>query len=221
VIEMRLASLFSGGKDSTYATYLASKEHKIKYLVSFYSENPESYMFHTANIKMTELQAQKMNIKHVIVNTKGEKEAEVKDIEKALGLLDIEGVVSGAVASTYQKNRVDKVCKNLNVKSIAPIWQIDPAKLLDDIVAADFHTIISSVSAQGLDKSWLGRMIDKKTVEELKAIAEKYQINPAGEGGEYCTTVLNCPLFKKPVTIRRFKKIWQDDRGHLEILEAD
>lgn len=150
---MDVCVLFSGGKDSTYAACLAKKEgHNIKYLLSFYSKNPESYMFHSANIKLTELQAQLMRIKHIAVETEGKKEEELKDIKNALEPLDIDAVVSGAQASRYQKSRIDILCRELGLKSIAPLWGKNPVQLLRDENMYGFKTIITSISAEGLER---------------------------------------------------------------------
>ena len=55
---MRLGLLFSGGKDSTYAAYLANKQgYKISCLITIISENKESFMFHTPSVEKAERQA--------------------------------------------------------------------------------------------------------------------------------------------------------------------
>jgi uncharacterized protein (TIGR00290 family) len=99
---MRLAALFSGGKDSTYAIRLAEQlGHDVSYLVSVQSENPDSYMFHTVNQQLTELQAEAMGKEYVVSYTKGRKEEELEDLEETLASLDVDGVVTGAIASQY------------------------------------------------------------------------------------------------------------------------
>ena len=197
---MRLACLFSGGKDSTYALYLILKEgHDVKYLVSVFPESSESYMFHYPMIERTKEQAEAVGIKHVIVRTKGEKEKELDDLKKALGKLDIDGLFSGAIASTYQKSRIDRIAKELGIVSLAPLWHKDQESLLKEQIDAGFEIIITHVAAEGLDRSWVGRRIDYKAFEELKKIRDKHKINISGEGGEFETLVLNCPLFSHPL----------------------
>jgi len=199
---MRLACLFSGGKDSTYALYLILKEgHDVKYLVSVFPESSESYMFHYPMIERTKEQAESIGIKHVIVRTKGEKEKELDDLKKALGKLDIDGLFSGAIASTYQKSRIDRIAKELGIVSLAPLWHKDQESLLKEQIDAGFEIIITHVAAEGLDRSWVGRRIDYKAFEELKKIRDKHKINISGEGGEFETLVLNCPLFSHPLKV--------------------
>ena len=197
---MKMACLFSGGKDSTYALYIMlAQGHDIPYLVTVFPESQESYMFHYPEIDRTIDQAKAMSIKHIIVRTKGEKEKELDDLKNALKKLKIDGVFSGAVASEYQKQRIDAMAEELSIVSFAPLWHKDQESLLKEQIDAGFEIKITHVAAQGLDESWVGRTIGYKAFEELKRIRDKYKINISGEGGEYETLVLNCPLFFKPL----------------------
>ena len=199
---MKLGILFSGGKDSTYAAYLAKKEgHEIACLITIYSENKESYMFHTPGIEVVEEQARLMGIPLVKQETPGVKEDELLDlkraIRKAIKKHEIEGVVTGALASNYQASRIRAICDALKVECINPIWGKNQIKLLEELLENKFEVIVSGVAAYPLDRKWIGRRIDEKFIMEIKALEEKYKLNPAGEGGEMETLVVNCPLFKK------------------------
>src|SRR5512145_2973739 len=126
---MKAAVLFSGGKDSTMAVYKALEDgNEVKYLFSMISENPHSYMYHVPNIHITDLSAQAMDIPLIKGVTKGEEEKEVEDLKNALielKSLGVEAIYSGALYSVYQKSRIDKLCSDLGLESIAPLWQRD------------------------------------------------------------------------------------------------
>lgn len=216
---MRIAAIVSGGKDSLYAAYKASKEHEIVYIVSIISENPESYMFHVPNASLVTKQALSMGIPIAQRKTKGEKEKELNDLEKVLNILDIDGVVTGAVASNYQKERIDKLCEKLKIKSIAPLWGMNQQELLRSMIKDGFVSVIVSVAAPPLDESWLGRKIDKSCIDELIEINKKHGISVIGEGGEYDTFVTNCPLFKNKIEIVSAERHWDNktQSGWLEI----
>ncbi|MBC8435158.1 diphthine--ammonia ligase [archaeon] len=204
---MKLAVLFSGGKDSTYAAWLAKKQgHEISCLISIWSENEDSFMFHTPTIELTKIQAGAMKIPLIIQKTKGKKEIELKDLEKAIKNakkeFGIEGVVTGAVESVYQASRVQKICNKLNLEVFNPLWQKDQVELLKDLVNEKFEIVVSSVAAWPLDEKFVGRKINKKFILEMKILAEKYKINPAGEGGEFESLVINCPLFRKKINLQ-------------------
>jgi len=202
------AVLFSGGKDSAYAAYLAEKQgYTISCLISIFSENPDSYMFHTPSISKVKKQAEVMNKPLIIQRTKGEKEVELDDLEKAVSeaikKYNIKCVLTGAVESVYQASRIQKICDKLNLKCFNPLWKKNQFELLEELIKNNFKIVVIGVSAYTLDESWLGREINKEFVADLTKLNEKYKINPAGEGGEFETFVLNCPLFKKELKIAK------------------
>jgi diphthine-ammonia ligase len=218
---MNVVSLLSGGKDSVYATYLAEKKGlNVTNFLSMFSEKKDSWMFHTVNIHMTKLQAEAMNIPLTIKKTRGEKEKELKDLKNALLKLNVDGVVSGTIASTYQKSRIKKICDELELESFTPLWHKKQDILLKDIVKKGFEVIIIGVFAEGLEESWLGRKIDNNSINDLKKIEEKYMINTAGEGGEFETLVLDSPLFEKKIVIDKSEKVWNRDNGYLIVKKA-
>jgi ABC transporter with metal-binding/Fe-S-binding domain ATP-binding protein len=218
---MQLIALFSGGKDSLFALKKAIDQgHEIKYLATIHSKNPDSYMYHTPNIGLTLMQSRCLNIQLVSKESAGEKEKEVDDLKILLNNLDADGVVCGAIASNYQKERVEKVCEELRLKLITPLWGINSEELLREIVKSGFEVIITAVAAEGFDESWLGRRIDEKCIKDLVELNKKFHINVAGDGGEYESLVLDCPLFTKKLLITKTEKVWKTDNGVYNIIDA-
>jgi len=219
---MKVAVLFSGGKDSTFAAWLSKKEgHEISCLVSIISENKESYMFHTPSISKVEGQAKVMEVPLILKNTKGVKEKELKDLESALRVAiekyDVGGVVTGAVGSVYQKSRVESICDKLGLKCFSPLWGMDQIEILKGLVKNSFKVIIVGVFAYPLGKDFLGREIDDSFIEETKRLNEKYKIYPAGEGGEFESFVLNCPLFSEGLKIKSYEDIGEEYSWRREV----
>ncbi|MFQ6010071.1 MAG: diphthine--ammonia ligase [Candidatus Aenigmatarchaeota archaeon] len=218
---MKLAALVSGGKDSLAAVWKAVQSgHEIKYLVTVIARRPDSYMYHTVNIGMVLKQAEVMGIRLVSKLSSGEKEKEVKDLEDALSGLGVEGVVCGAIASEYQRSRVASVCEKLGLKLLAPLWHTDTKRYLEELIENKFEIIITSVAAEGLDIEWLGKKLGKETLEKLLELKKKHAISLVGEGGEYDSVVLDCPLFKKRIEIRDAEKRWQGNSGEYIILDV-
>tara|TARA_Y100000310_G_scaffold315980_1_gene367197 strand:- start:529 stop:1203 length:675 start_codon:yes stop_codon:yes gene_type:complete len=221
---MKLAVLFSGGKDSCYAIYKASKEHEIACLLSVISKNSESYMFHTPNIELTKIQAKAMELPLITKTTGGEKEHELNDlkllIQTAVAKYKIEGIVTGALASVYQATRVQKICAQLGLWCFNPIWQMDQVELLNELKKNKFQTVIVGVFAYPLDDSYLGKKITKNMINKLIELNKKYKINPAGEGGELETFVTNSPMFKKKIKIKKSEIEYENNAGILLIKEA-
>ncbi len=204
---MKIASLFSGGKDSAFALYKAvQKGDEAVCLITINSKRADSYMFHIPNIKLAKLQSEALEIPIVYMNSCGVKEKELEDLKKAMAVAkekyEVEGIVSGALASNYQAQRVKKICDELSLKSINPLWRIDEEKYLKDLIKAKFNAIITGIAADGLSKSWLGRKIDTNCISDLKKLHEKNKIHIAAEGGEYETFVLDCLMFNKKIEIK-------------------
>jgi len=219
---MKAAILFSGGKDSCYSAYLAKQAgHELACLITIDSENKDSYMFHTPSISKTQKQADAMNIPIIIQKTKGEKEEELKDLEKAIkkakDKYKIDTVVTGALHSEYQKSRIQKICNKLNLKCFNPLWQKDEEEYLDELINNNFKIIITGVAAYPLDKSWLGREINQEFLNNISTLHRKYKIHPAGEGGEFESFVLDCPLFEKPLKVTNEKISGDGNSWRMEI----
>jgi len=220
---MKCGVLFSGGKDSTYATYLAKKQgNEISCLITIISENLESYMFHTPSITKVEKQAELMGIPLIIQKTEGQKEEELKDLEKAIKKAKteykIDTIVTGAVKSVYQKSRIQKICDIFGLECFNPLWQKDQFELLDELIKNNFEIIVTGVFAYPLDETWLGRKIDKEFVKEVASLYEKYKINPAGEGGEFESFVINCPLFSRKLKIKDNQIYGKNNSWRMELV---
>lgn len=222
---MRAGVLFSGGKDSTYAAYLAKREGEdLRCLITVSPSRSDSYMFHYPNLRWTPLQAEAMRLPQVTVKTEGIKEEELDDLKEAIAKAvkdySVEEIYTGALASVYQKSRVERICRELDVKAISPLWHVDQIAHLENILAAGFKVIVTGAAALGLDESWLGRQLDEAMVADLARLHEKYGINPGLEGGEGETFVLDCPLFDHRIEVLSSRKHWNGDAGYLEILNA-
>lgn len=223
---MKLASLFSGGKDSTYAIYRVKQEgHSIECLVSIFPQSEESYLLHYPNISATSLQATAMKIPQILsrvdtTDPRIELEQLQNLLETAKKDFGIEGIVHGGLFSEYQRTRFETIGNDLNLKVLSPLWHIDQKNYLKDLLDSKFKFIITSVTSAGLDETWLGREITRDDVEQLVLLSAKYGFNLTFEGGEAETFVIDCPLFYSPIQIIKANKIWDGYRGRFEITEA-
>lgn len=223
---MKLASLFSGGKDSTYAIHVAKKQgHKVKCLLSVFPKSDESHLLHHPNMKWTKLQSQSMNIPQLtITSNSDETDDELSLIENLLqnakDQFQIEGLVHGGIKSKFQKEKFKNVCSKLHLTVIAPLWDTDPEHYMNELIDSKFDFIMTTVSSGGLDDSWLGKTISKSDILSLKHLSEKFGFNLNFEGGEAETFVINCPLFTNSIKINQSQKKWDGYRGRFEIVDA-
>ncbi|TKJ17083.1 hypothetical protein CEE44_00930 [Candidatus Woesearchaeota archaeon B3_Woes] len=205
-----LGCLFSSGKDSTYAMYLIKqKGYPVKCLINIDPKNEFSYMYHKPDKQTVKLQADSMSLPLVYVKSKGEKEKELKDLEVALKLAkqkyNIKGIITGALYSNYQRIRIEKLCKKLKLECFNPLWHINQEDYMRKLITNKFKIIFTKIAADGLDKSWLGKIISDKDIDELVKINKKIGINVAGEGGEFESLVIDCPLFKSKINIKKYE----------------
>jgi diphthine-ammonia ligase len=213
---MNLVALTSGGKDSLFAAYVMHAQgFEIKHIITIFPESQDSYMFHHPNVHLTGDMAKSMGIPFLKRTTGGEKERELIDLKDAIASVKggIRGVVSGALSSEYQRQRIDVICEELGLVSFAPLWHKDPEMLLLEMLDAGFEMIITAVAADGLDEAWLGRKIDMECIEDLKGLHRRHGIHIGGEGGEFETLVLDMPLFKNKLEIKKARKEWDGTSG--------
>lgn len=221
---MKVAVLFSGGKDSVMALHSAlERKEDVLYLLSMKSVNDESYMFHVPNIDITDLLSEALDIPLIVGETKGIKEEELQDLKDQFIILKNKGVeciYTGALYSVYQKSRIERLASEVGLKVVSPYWHVDELEYMEKVISLGFEVIISGVFAYGLDESWLGRKIDKNSLDELIELNKKYSINLAFEGGEAETLVIDGPIFKKKIIIKEARNDWHFDNGVFIIEKA-
>ena len=224
---MRLACLFSGGKDSTYAIHLAKKQgHDVVCLLSIFPKSEESHLLHHPNLKWTRLQSESMKIPQLTIYSNSDETVDElivmeKLLQNAKDEFKIEGLVHGGIKSKFQKEKFESLCVKLNLISLAPLWNTEPKTYMNDLLDSNFHFLMITVSSDGLDEEWLGKLILKSDIEILNNLSEKFGFNLNFEGGESETFVINCPLFSNPIQINQFTKNWDGYRGRFEIVDAE
>ena len=224
---MKLASFFSGGKDSTFAIYQVEKQgHKVNCLLSVFPKSDESHLLHHPNMKWTTLQSESMKIPQLTIesnsdNTDDELVLLENLLQKAIKEFGIEGLVHGGIKSKFQKEKFETVCSKLNLKIFSPLWGTDAESYMNELVENNFDFIMTTVSSDGLDNSWLGKTVSKDDVVILKSMSEKYGFNLNFEGGEAETFVLDCPLFSHSIKVNQSQQNWDGYRGRFEIVDAE
>jgi diphthine-ammonia ligase len=203
---LNLGALVSSGKDSIFAMHVMLRQnYKIGCMITIKSKNLDSYMFHTPTIELVKMQSKATGIPLLTASTKGDKEEELKDLKKALKKAKeqfrIDGIITGALYSTYQRDRIEKICDELQLKIFSPLWHINQETEMREILDNGYEFILTKVAAEGLNKSWLGKTITKKDVDKLVALNEKIGLNVAGEGGEFESLMIDGPIFKERIAI--------------------
>lgn len=218
---MKVAALVSGGKDSILALHCAQTTGwDVTHMVTVRPRASDSWMFHVPNTSLAPLIAEAIGLPLVSVDARDEKEVEVEDLEIALAGLPIDGFVSGALASEYQRTRLERVGHRLGLRSFTPLWHKSPAEVLATVAHPTWDVRFAAVAAEGLGQSWLGRKLTGEAVQDLDVLRAHHGIHVAGEGGEYETLVLDAPCYQQRIEVIRARPEWRRDGGSWLVEEA-
>lgn len=224
---MKLASLYSGGKDSNYSIFEVKRlGHDVLCLVSITPEISDSLLFHFPNIQLTQALAQAIDLPiRNFQSSTSKLENEMSVLENALSTVKdefgIEGIVHGGISSMFQKRNFEKVCDGLQLSVYSPLWNLNPSNYLHQLIDEKFKITIVGVSALGLGKEWLGITLDRDNVKTLESLSRKYGFNLNFEGGEAETLVVDCPIYKKKLEIKEGIVKWFGDNGIFEIIDYE
>jgi ABC transporter with metal-binding/Fe-S-binding domain ATP-binding protein len=224
---LKLAALYSGGKDSNYSIFEMKKlGHDVVCLISILPEISDSMLFHYPNIHLTGALAQAIGLPIREFHSGDAKlETEISILENAISLVKdefgIDGIVHGGISSNFQKRNFEKVCSDMQLSVYSPLWNLDPSTYLHNLIDENFEITIVSVSALGLGREWLGITLNHDYVDKLEFLSTKYGFNLNFEGGEGETLVVDCPIYKKKLKIREGIVKWFGDNGIFEISEYE
>jgi len=206
---LRVCALLSGGKDSNYALYKAILEGaEVACIVVVYPRREDSWMFHTVNTWVAELQAEAMGLGDRVyrVEVSGVREVEVLELEEALtrlkGRVGFDTIALGALASRYQRERVGRIAEKLGVKLYTPSWGSNQEEYLRTLVREGFKFILTSITVMGLPYELLGKPIGFNEVEFIVKLSRTYGFNPAFEGGEAETLVYDAPHYRRTICLQ-------------------
>ena len=209
---------WSGGKDSCLACHKAILEgHDVYYLMNTVSEEYSRVRFHGFRDKVVQAQAEALGIKLFQSKTSGENyERDFKNgVKSLISKEDIHGIVFGDLHLESGLEWTQRICKELGIKCIQPLWKKPVKEVLIDFIDSGFEAYVTSLQADKLDKSFIGRKLDKKFLDDIS----KLGIDVCGENGEYHTLVVDGPIFKKRLEILETEKVLRDGYWFLDVKE--
>ena len=214
---MSYISSWSGGKDSCLACYLAlGQGYKISHLVNFVSQEFNRVSFHGTEARLIQLQSQAIGIPLLQKPTTGKGyEQAFKEAVKSLLPNGIKGMVFGDIFLQEHRDWVERVCNDLGIEAVKPLWNKKTENVLTDFIAAGFEAIVVSARAELIDEEWVGRWVSRDFLQYLKA----KDIDICGENGEYHTLVVNGPLFKRRIEVIETRTIKRDNYWFLDTVK--
>jgi len=214
---MKCLSSWSGGKDGCLALYQALQAgHKISHLVNFISKKYKRVRFHGTEAELIQLQAKALGLPLLQNETEDDDyEPAFKKAVKSLLPHNIRGMIFGDIYIQEHKDWVERVCRELGIKALEPLWGKLPEKVLREFFNAGFEAVIISADSKLIAEKWVGRKVDKGFIKYLK----DRELDPCGEKGEYHTLVVNGPIFRKKIKISRSKPILREGYWYLDTIE--
>lgn len=220
---MRVACLFSGGKDSNYARWWAAHQGwDVAALVALVPPRRDARLWHGVASELVPYQAEALDLPLVRVAVGEGETAELEGLVTVLEAMTtgaaspIDGVVTGGLRSEYQRRRFDQACARVGVRSFHPLWHTRPAKLLGEMVREGWDVRLVACAAEGLGPEWLLRRLDEDALDELLALAKEHRFNADGEGGEYESAVLDGPGFAARLEVDA-DPVWEGNAGHVRV----
>jgi len=207
---MKVAGLFSGGKDSLYAIYLAEKQGaKVEHLICLIPSFSEFPSPHAENVKALETIAKVMKRNLILVDFhKGEER-----LVETLKNLDADALVAGDVFVQEHLSWLGKICGRAGVNLLEPLFGRKTSDLFHEILNSGFKATIIGVNVRYLGDEWLGFTLSTETASTF--LSKTKHVDPLGENGEYHTIVIECPLYPKPFKIKSSNKITAKDLRYL------
>jgi len=208
---MDVIASWSGGKDSCFACYKALRQgYRVKYLLNFISRESKRCCFHALEGKLLRSQAELTGIPFVQKEVSSDMKVYEQEFKQAVSELKskgIKGMVFGNVYLDERRSWVERICGDLEIKPIEPLWGTPPDKVVEEFIDLGFKAVvIASCVAKKLGEEFIGKLIDKDFIKELK----KREICPCGENGEFHTLVVGGPMFEKEIKITKSEKILKE-----------
>jgi len=208
---MKVVASWSGGKESCFACYKAMLDgFEVSHLLNFVSKE-EKCMSHGLDAQLMVAQSKAIGIpilqREITWDTYEDGfKAAVMDLKQ----MGIKGAVFGDIDVQDHKEWVNRVCSEVGIIPMEPLWGLSPEQILTDFINEGFEAIVVNVKADLFDEEWLGRKVDEKFLEDLSELQKNHNFHICGEFGEYHTLVTDGPIFKKRIKILDSKRVLKE-----------
>ena len=222
---MKVAVMYSGGKDSTMALkHGLDQGWKVEALISVKPKSTESFLYQYATVEWTRLSSEALGIP--VIHVKSEKigpKEEADELEQVFENLKVDAILVGGVGlQATQIREWRRVAGKFGIELIVPYENLTSEELFDKTISSGFEIMLTDVASDGLGPEWIGKKLSKENAEEFNILSKKFGFDVLGEGGYYNSLVLDGPIFNKKIQIISSKKIWDSKTysGYMEIQDA-
>jgi uncharacterized protein (TIGR00290 family) len=216
---MKVAVLWTGGKDSSLAYYKIMRRNvDVALIASFiWDQAPLSHP-----LPLIRLQSQALQIP---ISLERVSPPYFKNYRQALIELQedfgVEAVATGDISTvdSFHGNWIDEVCKDTGIEVIKPLWEMNRQRIVEALLRNGFKAIFTCVKKPWFNEEWLGRMIDSESIKELVRLNQETGMDICGENGEYHTMTMDGPFYKKAIRISKFETEEVNDAYVMKPLE--
>lgn len=202
---MKVAASWSGGKDSCLACWYAlAQGYEVRYLMNFISREFGRVSFHGTRARLISQQAGAVAIPLTQYSVPPDMAQYEKTFKRAVSTLKrkgVQGIVFGDIYLQEHKDWIDRVCREIDVFPITPLWDMVPRQVLREFIGAGFEAVVVSANADIFTEEWLGRRIDNRFLSDLEKLATGREVDVCGEHGEYHSLVVDGPLFRRRMEV--------------------
>ncbi|MCG8410573.1 MAG: diphthine--ammonia ligase [Bacteroidales bacterium] len=207
---MKAFASWSGGKDCMLALYrfLQNDKNEVAYLVNMCDDDGKHSRSHRIKKHLIAEQASMLNIP-IVQETTGTEGYETY-FKFVINRLKKEGVTAGIFGDIYlieHRKWIERVCADLDIQAIFPIWGDGTRLLLKEFIETGFKALTVAVDIKKLNSNWLGRELDLSFYNDIVSIND---VDPCAENGEYHSFVYGGPIFSKPVSFSK-GEVYQND----------
>ena len=222
---MKVAVMYSGGKDSTMAVnYALENGWDVETLISVKPKSTESFLYQYATVEWTKLSSEALGIPAIHVKSEkiGAKD-EADELETVFKNLKVDAILMGGVGlQETQIRELKRVANKFGIELIVPYQDLTSEQLFEKTMDSGFDIMLTDVASDGLNMNWLGRKLNKENSEEFKSMSKEFGFDILGEGGYYNTFVMDGPIFKKKIEFTQTEPVWDKSTssGYLEVKNA-
>jgi len=210
--------MWSGGKDCALALARARAAGlQVTLLLNFHDADSGRVRFHATRVGMLRAQARALGLELRTVGTSWqEMETRLAGELAALRAEGFAGVVLGDIHLADVRAWYEERVTAAGLEHVEPIWQVPSADLLAEFVGSGGRAVVTCVELMKLDRSWLGRVIDERFLDDVK----KMPIDACGENGEYHSFVFTAPGFRTPIRWQTGEIASENGFAQLDLLPA-
>ncbi|MFQ5711237.1 MAG: diphthine--ammonia ligase [Candidatus Geothermarchaeales archaeon] len=220
---VQIVASWSGGKESCLACYKALLDgFVVSHLLNLISVNGRRCASHGVNPGLMAAQSEAIGIPVVQRRVTWDTwEREFKEAIRGLKQMGVNGAVFGDIDIQDHRDWVERVCSELEIDAVMPLWSRDPEQILTEFIEEGFEAIVVTTKADIMGREWLGRRIDRAFLRDLRRLGEESGVHLCGESGEYHTLVIDGPMFKRRIEILEWEETLREGYWFLNILKYE